>query len=168
FTILSFALLGVIIFQSCKKDDTNDTPQEFVADNSTFSNFMSWPIDATADGADPALGGAHAGNDSTVKRNVYFQNGQNRVNGVYPIGTLIVKHTKNPDLTVDEYTAMAKRGNNFSPTGGDWEFFVLKPDGSIATDGNGNVLRGSTGLMNGMCLNCHSAASSKDYIFSKN
>lgn len=162
----AIAMAGTLVFQSCNKEETPQAQQEFIADNSTFSNFMSWPLESQNQGADPALGAAHSGNDSTVTRYVYFKDGQNRVNGVYPLGTLIVKHSYNPDQSVNEYTALAKRGNNFNPSGGDWEFFMLKPDGSIATDENGAPMRGSN-LMNGMCLGCHSAASSKDYVFSK-
>jgi hypothetical protein len=111
------------------------------------------------------LGPAHAGNDSTVTRHVYFKDGQDRVSGSYPLGTLIVKEGLNDD-GFQEITAMAKRGNNFNPSGGDWEWFVLKPDGSIADDGEGNVLRGAD-LMGGMCVGCHSQASSLDYAFTK-
>jgi hypothetical protein len=43
---------------------------------------------------------------------------------------------------------------------------MLAGDGQIATDADGNAVHGSgPNLMNGMCLNCHTAASSKDYIF---
>ena len=69
--------------------------------------------------------------------------------------------------TINEITGMAKRGNNFDPDNNDWEYFVLNPDGSIATDGEGNKMRGAN-LMGGMCMGCHSAAASPDYIFSKN
>lgn len=169
-TITVFVALTFIVIastQSCKKDNDDSTPQEFIASNSTFANFMSWSLDATAQGPDPALGGmAHGGNDSTVIRNVYFKNGQNPVNGTYPVGTIIVKHSSNPGGTVNEFTAMVKRGNNFNPTKGNWEFFMLMPDGTIAADSTGTPMRGAN-LMNGMCGSCHSSASSKDFIFSK-
>ncbi|MGE0635260.1 MAG: hypothetical protein AB7G44_06660 [Bacteroidia bacterium] len=165
FTILTAMLImGISVFQSCKKDEDND---EFIADNSTFANFMSWSLDATAQGPDPALGGmAHGGNDSTVTRNVYFKNGQDPINGTYPIGTVIVKHSNNPAGSVNEFTAMVKRGNDFNPNVGDWEFFMLMPDGSIASDTTGMEMRGAS-LMNGMCGGCHSGASSSDFVFSK-
>ena len=168
--ILSFIIIGfssVLFFQSCSKDKNSD-PQttEFVADNNTFTNFMSWPLEATNQGPDPFLGVAHAGNDSTVVRKVYFKNGQDPVNGKYPVGTIVVKHSSNPDKSVDEYTGMVKRGNNFNPNFGDWEFFMLTPTGAIATDAGGAPMRGAN-LMNGMCAGCHTGASNKDFIFSK-
>jgi hypothetical protein len=61
---------------------------------------------------------------------------------------------------------MVKRGNDFNPNGGDWEWFMLNSDGTIAVDGNGNKMRGAD-LMGGMCLMCHTGASNKDYVFSK-
>lgn len=163
-TILLFAIV-VISTQSCSKED--DTVNEFVATNASFANFMGWSLDATAQGPDPALGGmAHGGNDSSVTRNVYFKDGQNPVNGSYPTGTIIIKHSFNPIGSVDEYTAMVKRGNGFNDTKGDWEFFMLANNGNIATDSTGMEMRGAN-LMNGMCGGCHNAASANDFIFSK-
>ncbi len=170
--LLLFSLLfaSSVVITSCSKDDDEDnppTPSEFVADDNTFVSFMNWSKDATAQGADPALGGmAHGGNDETVVREVYFKDGQAAVNGSYPVGTIIVKHSKNPEGTVDERTALVKRGNNFNSEGGDWEWFMLAPDGKIARDENGNAMRGAN-LMNGMCLQCHTVAKAKDYVFSK-
>lgn len=162
---------ALFVLQSCDKDSDEEgqpeQPDEYIADDNSFANFMSWPLDATTQGADPALGMAHAGNDSTVTRNIYFKDGQDPVNGIYPVGSIIVKHTNNPSHTVNEFTAMVKRGNDYNTSGGDWEWFMLNPDGTIATDPNtGNDMRGAD-LMGGMCLGCHTVASSKDYVFSK-
>lgn len=166
--ITFFSSAIVISTQSCQKDEDMDPmPQEFIASNSTFTGFMSWSLDAVNQGPDPALGGvAHGGNDSTVTRNVYFKDGQDPVNGTYPLGTVIVKHSNNPSGTVNEFTAMVKRGNDFNPNVGDWEFFILDPNGNIAQDSTGNPLRGAD-LMNGACGNCHSFAASSDFVFSK-
>lgn len=155
------------IIQSCKKDNSSSVPTEFVADNSTFANFHTWSLDATNHGPSPSLGTAHSGNDTSVTRKVYFKNGQARVNGTYPIGTVIVKHSTNPSGTVNEIVGMVKRGNGFNPTTGDWEWFMLMPDGTIATDGTGMAMRGGVTMMNGMCNSCHGAASAKDFTFSK-
>lgn len=165
---VTMLVIGTVVFQSCKKDKTdNKVTQntEFIADSTTFLSFMSWPVQATKNGIDPSLGMAHAGNDSTAIRRVYFKDGVNPVNGVYPIGTIIVKHTTNAAGTLNEFTGMVKRGNGFNPSKGDWEFFMLTPSGKIAYD-MGMPLRGAN-LMNGMCAGCHAAVSSKDYIFSK-
>jgi hypothetical protein len=155
----------VVSLQSCKDDD-EDVKQEFVADDSSFSNFMSWKLEATNQGPDPALGTAHAGNDATVTRMIYYKNGQNAVNGEFPVGTIIVKHSKNPTGTVNEFTAMVKRGNDFSPNGGDWEWFMLNPDGTIASDPSSGMKMRGADLMGGMCLSCHSAGST-DFSFTK-
>ncbi len=162
-TVLA-ALAVMFSFQSCKKDEV--ATQEFIANDTSFSNFMSWNLEATNQGPDPALGSAHAGNDATVKRMIYYKNGEKPVNGVFPVGTIIVKHSSNPGLTVNEYTAMVKRGNNFNPTGGDWEWFMLNADGTIATDPSSGMKTRGSNLMNGMCISCHSAGST-DYTFTK-
>lgn len=159
--VVSFAAVSL---QSCKKEE--ETKQEFIANDDTFKSFMTWMLEATNQGPDPALGPAHGGNDSTVVRKIYFKDGQDPSDGMYPVGTLITKHSKNPDGTVDATVAMAKRGNDFNTSAGDWEWFVLNADGSIAEDGDGNPLRGAN-LMNGACISCHAQASNKDYVFSK-
>lgn len=170
----SLALITALTF-SCKKEKATDpeptptpTPvaQEFIADSTTFVNFMTWTVQATKKGPSPSLGTAHVGNDTSVTRRIHFKDGQNPVNGKYPIGTIIVKHGTNPAGTVNELTAMVKRGNNFNSSVGDWEFFMLSPNGKIAKDAQGNPMRGAS-LMGGMCGGCHGAASAKDYIFSK-
>lgn len=144
------------------RDDGSCT-YEFVAEDATFENFMTWSLDATRNGADPSLGGAHAGNDSNSVREVYFLDGQDPVSGVYPRGTVIVKYTTLSDGG-KEITAMVKRGGDFDTANGDWEYFMLNEDGSIADDGN---MRGAGGeIMNGMCLGCHQYATN-DYIFVK-
>ncbi len=169
---VSFYLLAVLFsisaisFQSCDDDDDDDPAvTEFIADDATFANFMSWVKEASEVGIDPAMGGAHGANDSTVTRDIFFKDGQDPVNGEYPIGTLIIKHSHNPGGTVEVYTAMAKRGNDFNPAAGDWEWFMLNADGSVAEDGDGNKMRGAN-LNNGACIACHTGAST-DYIFTK-
>jgi hypothetical protein len=167
FSLSFLALSLVLIFNSCTEDkDEEPAETEFIADNNTFTSFMSWPLEATNQGTDPALGAAHAGNDASVIRQIYFKNGQNPVNGNYPVGSVVVKHSSNPDKSVNEFTAMVKRGNNFNPDFGNWEFFMLTPTGAIASDANGTPMRGAS-LMDGMCAGCHAGASNKDFIFSK-
>ena len=163
FTVLA-AVAVVVSMQSCKNDEAMN--EEFIADDSSFSNFMSWKLEATNQGPDPALGTAHAGNDATVSRMIYYKNGQNLVNDEFPVGTIIAKHSKNPDLTVNEFTAMVKRGNGFNSTGGDWEWFMLNADGSIATDASSGMKMRGASLMNGMCVACHSAGPT-DFSFTK-
>jgi hypothetical protein len=166
---ISIILLGLISISglnSCSDDNASDSgTQEFVADDNTFQGFMNWSVIKTNQGPDPSLGEAHAGNDETVTRKIYLKNNQDRVNGSFPVGTILVKHSSNPAGTVNEFTGMVKRGNNFNPSGNDWEWFMLMPDGTIATE-NGMKTRGA-GLMNGMCVGCHSAIKSQDFVFSK-
>jgi len=99
---------------SCSENSSSDnTLKEYIADDNTFQCWMNFAIYTTKQSPDPALGEAHGGNDNTVTREIYFKDNQSRVNGIYPIGTVIVKHSKNPDNSVNMITAMVKRGNNF-------------------------------------------------------
>ncbi|MEX2591994.1 MAG: cytochrome P460 family protein [Anditalea sp.] len=157
--------LGVLL-QACNKDEEEDPAPEFVATSADFANFRSWTEVAMNQGPDPALGPAHGGNDETVTRTIYVKdNVERNSNGEFPVGTLVVKDTRDGQGNNMEVTAMVKRGNGFNPANNDWEWFMLTPDGEIAED-NGVVMRGAT-LMDGMCGSCHSQASSKDFVFSK-
>lgn len=161
-TGLSFVAL--LSLSSCTREEL---PKEVIADDATFKNFNSWKLEANNQGPSPSLGAAHAGNDSTVSRKVFFKDRKSRVDGAYPIGTVVVKHSTNPAGTVNEITAMVKRGNNFNPTAGNWEWFMLNADGTIAKDSSGMPMRGGALMMGGMCNSCHAGASSKDFTFSK-
>lgn len=163
-SMIAFALIAMVFVQSCKDDEEPEPTQqtnEFIADDATFAGWESWDLIDTKNGIDPSLAGAHEGNDSTTVRKIYVKNSQKPSNGVYPVGTLVVKHTKSDSM--ENITAMAKRGNNFDSANNDWEYFIIMADGKIAVD-NGNTLRGGTSLMNGMCVGCHSKAST-DYVF---
>jgi hypothetical protein len=157
--LLLFLAVG---FQSCDKDEIT----EYIADDNTFANFADWSLDVTKNGIDPSLGAAHGGNNENTVRKIYFQDGVSRDGDEYPIGARIIKHSFNPD-GLDMLTGMVKRGNDFDSEHNDWEYFVLMPDGKIATDADGNKMRGSANLMNGGCIGCHSNFASKDYIASK-
>jgi len=162
-SMLAIAAFTLMFLQSCKEDEEPEPAQnnEFVADDMSFTGWDSWTLVDTKNGIDPSLGAAHAGNDSTSVRKIYVKDGQKPVDGAYPVGTLVVKHMKSDSMEM--ITAMAKRGNDFDPANNDWEYFVIMADSSIVVD-NGMTMRGSTGLMNGMCVGCHKSATT-DYIF---
>ncbi|MEX2568271.1 MAG: cytochrome P460 family protein [Cyclobacteriaceae bacterium] len=155
-----------LFFQACNEDEEEETNPEFVASSADFANFRSWTEVAMNVGPDPSLGAAHGGNDENVTRTIYVKDDADRnADGEFPVGTLVVKDTKDGEGNHMEVTAMVKRGNGFNPNNNDWEWFMLTQDGEIAQDGD-MVMRGAT-LMEGMCGSCHSQAASQDYLFSK-
>ena len=164
-SMVAVLLLSMVFVQSCKDDEEPEpqTNNEFVADDASFAGWDTWDLIDTKNGVDPSLAGAHAGNDSTAVRKIYVKDSQKPVGGMYPIGTLVVKHMKSDSMEM--ITAMAKRGNGFDAANNDWEYFVIMADGKIVVD-NGTTMRGSTDLMNGMCVGCHSKATT-DYIFTE-
>jgi len=170
YSVLALLFTGMLTMQACKKDEPDPPappapdPVQFVANNSSFEDWMNWPLVNELSGADPGLGMAHGGNDETVTRRVYIKDGQTRVGGTFPQGTILVKHSSNPDNTVDEYTAMVKRGGNYDTDFNNWEYFMLTPTAEIAVDGAGNPMRGNV-LMGGMCRSCHGGAAAQDYVF---
>lgn len=164
----AFIFVMAIAFQACNNEDDSgdDTAPEFVATNSDFADFRNWTEVATNQGPSPSLSMAHGGNDENATRTIYIKDNQDRgADGEFPVGTTIVKDTRDGDGNTIEVTAMVKRGNNFNPDNNDWEWFMLTPDGNIAQDNN-MELRGPK-LMDGMCGACHTQAQSKDFVFSK-
>ena len=103
-------LVGMVVFNSCTKDEEVETPdntlKEYIATDNSFANFRSFTKAAENQGPDPALGMAHGGNDSTVTRYIYFKDNASASNGTFPIGTIVVKESKNPSGTVAQVTAM--------------------------------------------------------------
>lgn len=160
-----FFLAALISIQSCK-DDKEESKPEFIASSSDFANFRSWTEVTTNEGPSPTLSTAHQGEVQNTTRTVYIKDNQNRVDGRFPVGTIIVKDTRDANGNTVEVTAMVKRGgDNFNPDNNDWEWFMLNADGTIMSD-QGTVMRGA-GLMGGMCGMCHGAVKSNDFVFSK-
>jgi len=165
FTVLLFCILIL----SCYKPDDGSIPEPFIATSSSFSGYKTWKLESTTKGPAILLGAAHQGLNDSVTRKVYFKDGKTRVGSSYPIGTLIVKEATDTSGKVIEVTAMAKRGNNFNASAGNWEWFVLNTNGTgnILKDSTGIEMRGGSTMMGGMCNSCHNAASAKDFTFSK-
>lgn len=163
--IFALFCISAALIISCSEESNNPSNQEFIADDNTFAGFSSWTLEATNTGLDPSLGTAHGSTDTTIRK-VYIKDGKSRVDGKYPVGTLIVKHSQNLSGSFTQYAAMAKRGNNYNVSGGDWEFFLLSSDGKVLRDTAGVQRRGFN-LSNGACINCHVGAAGKDFVFSK-
>lgn len=157
---------NAVNYDTNAKIDDGSCYYEFVADDTTFANFIEWTVVDSNMGPDPFNAGSHGSNDSTVLREVYFYKDANPINEKYKLGTRIVKYSHSETTGFFQMTAMAKRGNDFDPTHNDWEWFILNPNGSIASDSLGSPLRGKNVLLQYGCASCHNAAD-KDYVFSK-
>lgn len=146
--------------------DDGTCEYEFIADGTSFSDFLTWDLGATHADYDTVFGSAHGINDSSVIRDVYFLDGQTPINSSYPIGTRVVKYSYNLDNTFLQITGMAKRGNDFDTTNNNWEWFLLNADGTIALDTAGNEMRGAYLFNYTNCGSCHQSAAT-DFVFSK-
>ncbi|HEV2864581.1 MAG TPA: cytochrome P460 family protein [Pyrinomonadaceae bacterium] len=77
--------------------------------------------------------------------------------GKFPVGSVIVREklshaeATKPDLLA----VMIKRGPDFNPAGGDWEFLVF----------DGELKRLRERQKKGSCLECHSSQQSRDFVF---
>ncbi len=165
--ISSFIILSasVLTLSSCKNDtvSTPSTP-EFVAENKSFANFMTWAQTVQPrHGKDPAglISNAHGSDDSTMTRTIYINSADAKrdASGQFPVGTIFAKDMTMANGMSAMVTGMAKRGGEYNKTGNGWEFFMVM-NGSI-------VARGDT-LMGGMCKGCHTGAGiGKDFVFTK-
>jgi Fe-S cluster biogenesis protein NfuA len=117
----------------------------------------------------PGLAGAHEGGNDAFTRLVYASTTADPVSGEYPEGTVFVKETfrYNPATGAKEFAAMGgllamvKRGGDFNPDHGGWEWFMLESDASAI------AARGAD-LMDGACNACHSVSDTyggSDYAF---
>jgi hypothetical protein len=78
-------------------------------------------------------------------------------NPAFPEGSVIVKEklSEKSSPTPELLTVMIKRGKDFNPTSGDWEYMVV--------DGTGTKMQAQGKLEN--CQSCHSAKPDTDYVF---
>ena len=147
---------------------------EVIADDSTFAGYRNWNLIDTLTTRPESLGDrAHGAAVEESTRLVYkkqlYANPDTTDQG-YPIGTALVKEAFDADGNIIDVTAMLKRGGDFSPMLGDWEWFLLEPEvGSILRDDAGEERRGAL-LNNGGCVGCHTNATPEqnagiDFVF---
>ncbi len=84
----------------------------------------------------------------------------------YPEGAVILKENfasenGKPGMPIS-VTAMIKRGNNYDPSNGNWEYLQFDAKGNILLQGNS-----SNELVAETCANCHRHVDGRDYIFSQ-
>lgn len=172
-----FLFISALLFTciSCKKESTPPTPvpvkhPEFIADDNTFTGYDKWTLLAERTGKDPLLGIFHNVDVPGLIRKVYIKDNAQRVNGQYPVGTIIVKEYRNANGTLADFDqlAMVKRGGaTFNTAFNNWEWFRLdRTNTKIAVIG-GVIIRGGT-LGDNACNNCHSGVKNKDLVFTSN
>ncbi|MBM3242614.1 hypothetical protein FJZ31_40655 [Candidatus Poribacteria bacterium] len=142
---------------------------EFVAEQEDFADYQSWRVSDYSVAYNPILGPAHMGNEPNYARRVYINPIGKQDGDEYTLGTILVKETftwengKQKFAEMGGILAMAKRGGDFNPNGGGWEWFMLVPDTSEV------IGRGGEEMMDGMCNSCHEQAKAEvgaDYVFS--
>jgi hypothetical protein len=158
--LLMFASgISALAFISCDSDSDSNN-DGFVAELADFQNYQNWElIDYTISDI-PGLAGAHEGTNEAYSRRVYKHPDASMSNGEFSEGSILVKETFswNPTSGAMEFATeggllgMVKRGAEFNPDFGGWEWFML------ATDGSAIAAQGAD-LMGGMCNNCHNGAS---------
>ena len=135
-------------------------PSEYIAeDDESFIGYSEWfQIDESNAAVEELNGSAHGADISGTTRRVYKkQQWANPVMTGYPIGTVIVQEVLDGDNII-EVTGMVKRGSDFNPDNGFWEWFVIDAESeTVLSDAQGNPLRGAQ-LSNNSCNQCHSDA----------
>jgi hypothetical protein len=138
--------------------------KEFVATEADFVDYDKWTKVGEFKGPSQALGAAHEGNNDTVTRVVFIKGDAKRVNGQFPVGTIVAKQHRAADGKIMGVTVMAKRGAEFNKEFGGWEWFMLDPaTRKIAVGADGKEVRGAIQ----MCNACHGQAKDKDFVFTR-
>lgn len=141
-------------------------PTEVIVEPSIFADYQSWDLAEFDTSPSNLAGGAHV--DDASLRRVYqkqiLANPTEAGDFGYPIGTVLVKDISQGDDIV-QIVAMVKRGGNFDPANGNWEYFMLDPsDPTTIVQMDGQDVRGAIP----MCIGCHSGAKDDagvDFIF---
>jgi mono/diheme cytochrome c family protein len=161
-----FSLLIGLIVIGCDSNIPYPPAKEFVAQQEDLADYKSWRAIDYSVAFSPVLGPAHMGNDPNYARRVYI-NSAGMDGDEYTLGTILVKETFTWEDGIQKFAemggilAMAKRGGDFNPNGGGWEWLVLAPDLSVAA-------RGGEEVMDGACNSCHELAKGEggmDYVF---
>ncbi|HEY3817987.1 MAG TPA: hypothetical protein VGL81_12490 [Polyangiaceae bacterium] len=142
---------------------------EFVAYESSFSGFQSWPNTAQATAQDDAGDGLHG----VGPLQVYWNQSPPHGSASFPVGTIIVKETEDPDPTQRIVFAMVKRGDGYNapPGANGWEWFSLQnnADGCTVTIlWRGLVAPPGQTYANqaiGDCNGCHTLTASNDDVW---
>ncbi|HEX3345701.1 MAG TPA: hypothetical protein VHS09_14055 [Polyangiaceae bacterium] len=142
---------------------------EFVAYESSFSGFQSWPNTAQATAQDDAGDGLHG----VGPLQVYWNQTPSHGSTSFPVGTIIVKETEDSDPTQRITFAMVKRGGGYNapPGANGWEWFSLQnnADGCTVTIlWRGLVAPPGQTYANqaiGDCNGCHTAAAANDSVW---
>ncbi|MCB2211679.1 cytochrome P460 family protein [bacterium] len=170
--VLAFLLMAALLAFVAACDDNGDddsgvAPEMgFVAEDGDFANYDSWTrVEyAIAPANQNELGGfAHGATDTSVVRDVFTNNADGYSGGEWGEGTIFFKETHGfngttPDFANGTYLAMAKRGADFDPNNGDWEYFMLDASASIMNRSGDNPDDFAG------CIGCHASAQT-DFIF---
>jgi hypothetical protein len=141
-------------------------PSTFIAFNVSFDCFHQWssaPAVAEGDASD----GLHG----VGPLRVYWNENPPHGATSFPVGTIIVKETEEPDVTQRTTFAMVKRGGGYNDGGAaGWEWFSLldAPDGTVAILWRGIVAPETetyAGRPIGDCNGCHVQAIANDFVW---
>lgn len=140
----------------------------FVAFASSFDPFHGWKSIAAVPPPNAPTSTVHTAGSWTAYINAVPPKGSTQ----FPVGTIIVKETMEPDPAMRTTFAMVKRGGGYDAQGAiGWEWFELT---NLASGGVRIVWRGVGppagekygGDPNG-CNGCHGSAKANDYVWSQ-
>lgn len=126
-------------------------PTEFICDGAEFPLYRQWNKINTLDGPDPFLQTVEDPDDPSATRRVYKkQLLANPDFSEYPVGVMYVKEIIRQGFLTD-ILAQVKRGGDFNPENGNWEWFIIEPESFVIKSRGAN-------LADGACNRCHARA----------
>ena len=145
-------------------DPTPTGAASFVPFAQHFAGFHAWP--STPGTSRRPTTGFHV----TGASRVYYNRPPNRASGSFPVGTVIVKETLEPDPRDRSIFALVKRGGDYGASGArGWEWFELQnvcgtDAPSIGWRGLGPPAGETYGGDPDGCATCHSVAAENDFV----
>ena len=133
----------------------------YVTMGDDFSGYKSWTKvnhETITGDTTGSLGPAHEGAQGF--REIYVNKTGKKVATTasgypYPEGTIIVKESSKEKMgAIAALTVMVKRGPNYDPANGNWEYIMTSPAFEVAAQGKVD-----------MCIGCHTAGKDADYTF---
>jgi len=148
----AFLLQPVTTAQELMTVDPDDLFTEYSDDEDSFVLFPGT--------TDMQVGNSPHGALVTILINDVAVNSINAGNDIFDYGSHIIKKNCTSDGELAVYTNMVKI-EGFDPTRGDWYWVQYDADGTVSTTVDGTTLAGAVDT----CIDCHSAVSDTDWVF---
>jgi hypothetical protein len=157
-TILSLFIMCICTFNSCKKDDNENSMDKELYDMATQPNGFGWYKNSEAL-LDRSEGSGHAQPLLRTRYNVMAgtvldNNGRIMNSSEFPEGSLIVKELYSNATTLDQYAILYKKSNSADADADGWVWGYMNSNGSVVEPASKKGVS---------CIDCHTQEGNIDH-----